>query len=191
MIEIMLLASLFGSHTGIIVPDSCNSCPTYDEINQIFPDNIDPKLRDMEHGWKFYLMKPGNVQYIWVNPPIHVHDKIKTITFVPELKPFDGSQYMDDGHVQFKHTRWHSPSCQKVVLDIGDKQWGVDHWSARLGDTMWFMHNACDPAHTNMDTDLDIHVYTPEDYLTPWGKAQKNLEEKYEEIRKKIFDALD
>ena len=121
MIEIMLLASLFGSHTGIIVPDSCNSCPTYDEINQIFPDNIDPKLRDMEHGWKFYLMKPGNEQYIWVNPPIHVHDKIKTITFVPELKPFDGSQYslsIQDGTVQVVK-RW------ALILAINSGVWAT------------------------------------------------------------------
>ena len=136
-------------------------------------------------------MKPGTEQYIWLDPPINVQKKIKLITLVPELKPFGGSQYMDDGHVQFKHTRWHSPSCHDVVLAIGNKQWGVDHWSARLGDTMWFMHNACDPNYTRMNTDLDIHVYEPEDFLTPFGKAQKALQEGYDDIIDKLADALD
>lgn len=137
-----------------------SDCPTYQEINTLFPDTTDPKIagsfktidgiyqRDtppMQNPWRFYYYSPEPV--LWIDPPSDAKSRLIMITIessLPEYKTGEESTKMDDYTVSFQKDRWVDDKCKEAKIT-------AKTWVYLGGDTLNYMKHGCDKSFTSFD----------------------------------------
>lgn len=137
-----------------------SDCPTYEQINTLFPDTTNPnvaggfKIIDgiyqreqppMLNPWRYYYYAAEPV--IWVDPPSDAKSRLIMITIessLPEYKTGDESNKMDDYTVSFQKDRWVSEKCKEAKIT-------AKTWVYLTGDTLNYMKNNCSKNFTSFD----------------------------------------
>lgn len=154
-------------HYGIVLSKTCTTmikngldtnCPTYEELNTLFPDTsnqvVSGKLEsfdgmyqrnnDIKNGhWGFYRFHETST--IWIDPPGDIRDRINLIIIEPRLPEYKlaGMQTMTNNTISLGHDRY-IESCKVATLSATD-------WLFLVGDTMRYLQNDCDPKFTTFD----------------------------------------
>ena len=176
LLSIVALAILFIPQTdaatpqyGIALSRTCLSmisngissdCPTYQEINTLFPDTTNPDIagkfkiidglyqRDtppVKNPWRFYYYSIEPV--LWVDPPSDARSRLIMITIessLPEYKTGDESKKMDDYSISFQKDRWVDDKCHEAKVT-------AKTWVYLTGDTLNYLKHSCDKAFTSFD----------------------------------------
>ena len=142
---------------SITVPDNCQSCPTYEELNLIYPDNTDKSVSgeiidnkrewpNIQNEWKWY--KQQNYPYvIYYDPPPDIVNRSYHITIQPTVPTYKLNQgvsnnlNMTENKVVFASDRWVGNNCGSASIS-------AKLWASLLGDTMNYMKNNCDDSQT-------------------------------------------
>lgn len=158
------------SSYGIILDQSCltmlknnvtSDCPTYEEINSIFPDTSARNIIG-EFGYKdgiyqrlpsqylnsagYYVLGTDNI--IFIDPPFKLYKSINVITIRANLDDYKlkGSQsYNDEEYSLTLGTGRYMNGCRLAYID-------ASQWMFLLGDTFYYMQNNCDPKFTNFNS---------------------------------------
>jgi len=161
-------------HVGVILSENCKTmiknnwtttCPTYEEINNVFPDTsnfMSGKLkiidgifqRDtplIEKHFNYYYNYDDNV--FWVDPPLNTQNRIKVIEIKSnklEYKIFDtitnqSSRKITDDMTQYLgQFRYTDSLCKNSYIDSS-------HWKFLINDTKNFMLNNCNTNSTSLN----------------------------------------
>lgn len=134
------------------------TCPTYEEIMTIFPDNTNQDISG-KFVYKDGYLQRGNTNYInhfkfytyqpvtlWIDPPGDITGRIATITIEPSLPEYLvlESQNLVNNTQIVGHSRYVDPLCYRSTITAQD-------WVYLLGDTIQLMFHNCDPAFTTFD----------------------------------------
>ena len=137
-----------------------SDCPTYQEINTLFPDTTNPKIagefkiidgiyqRDVppvKNPWRFYYYSIEPI--LWIDPPSDARSRLIMITIessLPEYKTGDESKKMDDYSISFQKDRWVDDKCKEAKVT-------AKTWVFLTGDTLNLMKHNCDKAFTSFD----------------------------------------
>ena len=185
---------LFTVIWSITVPDSCQSCPTYEELDLIYPDNTNPgvsgkiidnsrTLPNMINQWKYYEQQ-GYDYLIFYDPPPEIVHRSLHITIQPTLPTYkmDNSRSlnMSESTVIFGSDRWVGNNCGSASIS-------AKLWVSLLGDTMGYMKSGCDNSQTVFNHNA-TYVYanatlTKQDNVFTWQlDVQKLVEDWIYEI---------
>lgn len=161
-------------HYGIVLSKTCTTmisnnmstvCPTYEELNALFPDTSNQQVsgklefingmyqrgNDIKNGhWGFYNFHEKTTT--WIDPPGDIRDKINLIIIEPRLPEYKiaGLQKMENNTIYVGHNR-HVDSCRTATITATD-------WLFLTGDTMRYLQNDCDPEFTTFSY-LKKHVF--------------------------------
>ena len=144
---------LFTIIYSVTVPDNCQSCPTYEELDLMYPDNTDPGVSGeiidnvrvapgIHKEWLWYDQQ-GYDYVIYYDPPLKIIDRSLHITIVPDLPAYKLKQGLStslnitESTVKFGEGRWVGKNCG--IASISAKL-----WVSLLGDTMNYMRERCD-----------------------------------------------
>ncbi len=146
---------------SITIETGCYNCPTYSEINSVFPDttNYDisgkfvnnirgPPIIENDHLW---YAQYGYANLLWLDHTFTIIKQSKTITIVSELesyKLFDSNK-MIDGKITFGKDRFIHSNCANATVS-------KDNWLLYLGDTIHMLKNNC-----------EINSWLPDTYTIP------------------------
>ena len=148
---------LFTVIYSITVPDNCQSCPTYEELNLVYPDNtnkaVSGELKEnsrewpnIENEWKWYKQQ-GYSYLIYYDPPVDIVNRSYHITIQPSIPTYKLNQgisntlNMTENNVIFASDRWVGNNCGSASIS-------AKVWASLLGDTMNYMKNGCDGTQT-------------------------------------------
>jgi hypothetical protein len=184
---------LFTVIYSITVPDNCESCPTYEELNLIYPDNTDPGVSgeiidnvrtapNMKKDWLWYEQQ-GYSYVIYYDPPFDVVNRSLHITIQPDLPAYKLnkglSTTMANGTVQFGADRWVGNNC-------GESAISSKVWVPLLGDTMNYMNHQCDESQTIFNSNITYNYSDNSISVDPWNdwkiSVQKLVEKWINEI---------
>lgn len=137
-----------------------SDCPTYQEINTLFPDTTNPLIagefkiidgiyqRDIppvKNPWRFYYYSIEPI--LWIDPPSDARSRLIMITIessLPEYKIGDESKKMDDYSISFQKDRWVDDKCHEAKVT-------AKTWVFLTGDTLNLMKHNCDKSFTSFD----------------------------------------
>ena len=137
-----------------------SDCPTYQEINTLFPDTTNPNIAGgfktidgiyqrenppMQNPWRFYYYSTQPV--LWIDPPSDAKSRLIMITIessLPEYKTGEESTKMDDYTVSFQKDRWVSDDCKEAKIT-------AKTWVYLTGDTLNYLKHGCDKSFTSFD----------------------------------------
>ena len=143
---------------SITVPDSCQSCPTYEELNLIYPDNTDRSVSgeiidnkrewpNIQNEWKWYEQQ-GYSYLIYYDPPPDIVYRSYHITIQPTIPTYKLNQgisnslnFTESNNVIFASDRWVGNGCGTASIS-------TKVWASLLGDTMGYMKSGCDSTQT-------------------------------------------
>ena len=149
---------LFTIIWSITVPDNCQSCPTYEELNLVYPDNTNKAVSgyiidnsrtppNMENQWKYYEQQ-GYDYLIFYDPPPEIVYRSLHITIQPSVPTYKLNQgisnslnFTESNNVIFASDRWVGNNCGSASIS-------AKVWASLLGDTMGYMKSGCDSSHT-------------------------------------------
>lgn len=154
---------------GIALSKSClvmiqnnitTSCPTYDQIQVLFPDNTNQVTSgELNYFDGYYQRGPPKIlnpiqEYvfrdkptIWIDPPGSIRDRIDMITIlpsVPEYKIKIESTMMDDYNITFGIDRWINANCSEIKIS-------AKNWVFLTGDAMRLIQHDCDMSYTQFN----------------------------------------
>ena len=175
---------LFTIIWSITVPDNCQSCPTYEELDLIYPDNTHPGVSghiidnsrtppNMENQWKYYEQQ-GYDYLIFYDPPPEIVNRSLHITIQPSVPTYKLNQglstslNMTENKVIFASDRWVGNNCGSASIS-------AKVWVSLLGDTMGYMKSGCDSSHTVFNHNA-TYVYSSNEEETKsfeWGLASE------------------
>lgn len=195
---------------GIVLSKTCiamiknnitSTCPTYEEILVLFPDNTVQEIsgkfifkdgflqRDhtnYKNHFRFYTYQPNT---IWIDPPGDIVGRIATITIEPSLPEYLLKPLEMKNNTQYTaHSRWVDAKCYRSTITATD-------WVFLTGDTISYMMHNCDPAFTNFNNIKEKYLGSlPQDIVTSnkykLDQMVKLAKEKYKSyhIGNDIFD---
>ena len=148
---------LFTVIYSITVPENCQACPTYEELDLVYKDNTHPGVSgeiidnvrtppNMENDWLWYEQQ-GYDYVIYYDPPMDIVYRSAHITIEPELYPYklqygiSNNLNMTENSIKFGSDRWVGLNCGKASISS-------DLWVSLLGDTMNYMASGCEDAQT-------------------------------------------
>lgn len=163
----------YADQYGIMLGKTCKTmlindisgCPSYEELNVVFPDNTDFRLgqlveidgimqRDMPiflHPEEFY--RYSNQDIIWLDPPEEVRSRIKMVVIEPSLPPYkigDESIRMDDYSIKFGKDRYINKKCTEIKITAKD-------WLFMTGDAMNLLKHGCDLSYSTFDATISYN----------------------------------
>jgi hypothetical protein len=163
---------LFTIIWSITVPDNCQSCPTYEELNLVYPDNTNKAVSghiidnsrtksNMENEWKYYEQQ-GYDYLIYYDPPPEIVYRSLHITIQPSIPTYKLNQgistslnFTESNNVIFASDRWVGNNCGSASIS-------AKVWASLLGDTMGYMKSGCDSSHTVFNHNA-TYVYSSDD----------------------------
>ena len=172
---------LFTVIYSVTVPENCQACPTYEELDLMYKDNTHPGVSgeiidnvrttpNMERDWLWYDQQGYDYVIYYDPPPIIVHRSLH-ITIHPDLpaykmpKGISNSMNMSDSTVTFGEGRWVGNNCGSA--SISSKL-----WVSLLGDTMNYMNEGCKEGSTifneNMTYTYDDNSLTKQNNVSQW-----------------------
>ena len=143
---------------SITVPENCQSCPTYEELDLVYPDNTDKTVSgemidnkrewpNIQNEWKWYKQQ-GYSYLIYYDPPVDIVNRSYHITIQPSIPTYkldDGISknlnFTESNNVTFASDRWVGNNCGSASIS-------AKVWASLLGDTMNYMKNGCDESQT-------------------------------------------
>jgi len=143
---------------SITVPDNCQSCPTYEELNLVYPDNTNKAVSgqlnensrewpNIQNEWKWYK-EQGYSYLIYYDPPPDIVNRSYHITIQPSIPTYklEGGisknlNLTKSNEVVFASDRWVQVNCGSAAIS-------AKVWASLLGDTMNYMKNGCDSTQT-------------------------------------------
>lgn len=153
-------SSVYAEQYGISLGKTCKTmlkngisgCPSYDELDVVFPDNTDKRVGQLKtidgitqrstslflHPENFYRHFTGDI--IWLDPPEDVRKRIKVITIEPSLPPYKTgieSKQMNDYNITFGKDRWINANCSEIKVT-------AKNWLYMTGDAMNLLKHNCD-----------------------------------------------
>lgn len=159
------------SSYGIVLDQSClvllknnltSDCPTYEEVNTVFPDTSNRYIIG-EFGYKdgIYQRLPskfsnsagyyryGNDNLIFIDPPAALYSSLNMITIRANLDSYlirgANPSYNPTDHSMTLGVGRYVESCHDAYLDSSN-------WLFLLGDTFQYMKNNCNKAFTNYNS---------------------------------------
>lgn len=140
-------------------------CPSYEELDVLFPDNTDNRLGLLVpiggiiqrgpplflHPEEFYRYSSENI--IWLDPPAEVQKRIKMITIEPTLPPYKigvESIQMDDYNIKFGKDRYINANCSEIKIT-------AKNWLFHTGDAMNLLKHNCDLSVSNFDATISYN----------------------------------
>lgn len=187
MLSVLFLAfaSVGATFFSISTEESCVDCPTFAEINEIFPDTTNPKVSGgfvngmrepplLQKEWLWYK-EQGIENVTWLDPPYGIMTRSNHITIVNNLDTYKIpgiSNKMINGTITFGTDRWIDDRCNKAIIS-------KDNWILLVGDTMQYMKNDCNKEFTMInDTYTVSFAKTIMDHTTSYKyKFEKWVEE--------------
>ena len=160
---------------SITVPENCQSCPTYEELNLVYPDNTNKEvsgeiidnsrtLPGMEDDWKWYQQQ-GYSYLIYYDPPPDIVYRSYHITIQPTVPTYKLHQgisnslnFTESNNVIFASDRWVGNNCGSASIS-------AKVWASLLGDTMGYMKSGCDDSQTIFNHNA-TYVYSSNDEET-------------------------
>jgi len=159
---------LFTIIYSITVPDNCQSCPTYEELNFMYPDNTNKAVSGeiidnvrmapgMKNDWRYYEQH-GYEYLIYYDPPADIVYRSYHITIQPTLPAYklnqgsSNSLNMTENTVIFASDRWVGNNCGSASIS-------AKVWVSLLGDTMNYMRTGCDASQTIFNSNA-TYVYS-------------------------------
>lgn len=163
----------FADEYGIALGKTCKTmlindipgCPSYEELDVVFPDNTDPRLgllvpidgiiqRNQPlflHPEEFYRYHTKTV--MWLDPPEEVRKRIKMITIEPSLPPYKigaESIQMDDYNIKFGKDRYINANCSEIKIT-------AVNWLFMTGDAMNLLKHGCDLSVSTFDASVSYN----------------------------------
>lgn len=172
-----------------------SNCPTYEELNLVFPDTSNKYFsggfiykdgyyqRDkprVNNHWGIYEYDE-NTNRVWIDPPGDVIEKMPRVyiaasdfTYKIDKQKITNSSYI------VGQSRYVSSTCTEIIIS-------ADNWLYLLGDSIYYMLNDCDPEYTNFDEiklrewEATVHdITTSAKYkLEQWIKESKEAAKSY------------
>uniref|UniRef100_A0AAT9JAU3 ORF40 n=1 Tax=Nitrosopumilaceae spindle-shaped virus TaxID=3065433 RepID=A0AAT9JAU3_9VIRU len=164
---------VFADQYGIQLGTTCMTmlknnipgCPSYEELDVLFPDNTDSRLgqlteidgiiqRDQPQFLapeQFYRYSTKDV--IWLDPPEEVRKRIKMITIEPSLPPYkigQESKKMDDYNVKFGKDRYINANCSEIKIT-------AKNWLFMTGDALNLLKHKCDMSVSTFDASISYN----------------------------------
>ena len=153
-----------GNTCIIMLKNNIPGCPSYEELDVVFPDNTNPALgklveidgiiqRDQPqflHPEQFYRYYTGDI--IWLDPPEDVRKRIKVITIepsLPEYKIGKESKQMDDYNITFGKDRYINANCSEIKIT-------AKNWLFMTGDAMNLLKHDCDLSYSTFNATVMI-----------------------------------
>lgn len=157
---------------GLILDNTClayhknnltSDCPTYEELNLIYPDTTKPEISGgfvfKDNIWQrekpplndhFEYYRPLNQNEFWIDPPGDTIDRIKIIRITSSDFEYTlGGQVLNDTSYQIGKSRFVNDRCNEIIITAQD-------WLYLLGDSMRLLQNNCDPAFTSFNEVVTI-----------------------------------
>lgn len=167
---IICVTPAFAEQYGIRLGNTCITmlennipgCPTYEELNVVFPDNtnyalggFEPKNGIIQRGTPLFKTVENFYQYstdtiTWLDPPEQVRKKIKTITIEPSLPPYKismESTQMNDYNIKFGKDRYINSNCSEIKIT-------AKNWLFMTGDAMNLLKHNCDLSYSTFDATI-------------------------------------
>lgn len=159
--KVMSLPSSVNATTlGVALSKNClvllkahipTTCPSYDQIMLVFPDNTDqsklgkfklidgtiqrdtPQLKNPQLFYKF-----DKTERFWVDPPHIVRVSIPMIYIETELPAYKiaGSVHMANYTTPWKQDRYENKTCREIKI-------GSENWQYMLGDSIIYLKSGC------------------------------------------------
>lgn len=162
---------LFTIIYSITVPDSCQSCPTYEELDMMYKDNTHPGVSGeiidniriapgIHKEWLWYEQQ-GYEYVIYYDPPPKIVERSLHITIQPSLPaykmgPVSNSLNMSENTVMFGEGRWVGNNCGSASIS-------AKLWVSLLGDTMNYMKERCDANATIFNSNVTYNFANDEE----------------------------
>lgn len=170
------------SSFGIVLSQGCRTmlknnittdCPTYEDINTLFPDTSDRKIIG-DFGYKDGIYQRLSSQYknaegyynsvssinkdvLFIDPPAKLWAKLNIIEIRPSLDQYLlQKKNLDQSYDTTKHSLTLGQgrfvdSCHYAYIDGGN-------WLFLLGDTIQFIGHNCDPEFTNFNSTTTTYL---------------------------------
>ena len=134
------------------------TCPTYEAILALFPDNTNQYISG-EFVYKDGYLQRDNTQFInhfkfytyqpvttWIDPPGDILGRIATITIEPKLPEYliEESQKLINNTMTVGHSRYMDEKCYRATISATD-------WIFLTGDTLNYMFHNCDKSFTSFN----------------------------------------
>ena len=157
----------YAADIGIILSKTCitmlknnasTNCPTYEEINLLFPDTSNQQVSGaFNYSDGFYERQPTKFKnhyeyyrYVdepvtWIDPPGDIIEKIPRI--IIQARDFEYTikdQVVNSTSIKVGHSRYVSSTCTYSIITGAN-------WLFLLGDTLKYLKSDCDPNETNFD----------------------------------------
>lgn len=152
---------------GISLSKSCltmlknnmtTNCPTYEELNTLFPDTSNQEIsgkfvvkdgiwqRDSTRYNSHYNWYAYSDKITWIDPPGDLVGRIPTITIETKLPEYllRGSNEMSNNTIILGHSRYVDDRCYRATIT-------ADEWVFLTGDTINLLLHDCDPKYTTFD----------------------------------------
>lgn len=148
-----------GNTCLIMLINNIAGCPSYEELDVVFPDNTNPALGQLvlidgiiQRGPAQYSKPEQFYRYhtndiIWLDPPESVRKKIKMITIepsLPEYKIGKESKTMDDYNITFGKDRYINANCSEIKIT-------AKNWLFMTGDAMNLLKHNCDLSYSTFN----------------------------------------
>jgi hypothetical protein len=184
------LVLLFSSHYAITTSSACIDCPTFDELNAIFPDTSNQQVSGhfedgirqkapMKQHFQWYRYSDQSV--IWLDPPADIITRANHIEIVNEVQPYKlgvESMVMHNNTAILGKDRWVDDRCNNAIIP-------KDNWIMMLGDTIRYMKHDCNPEFTSINSTMYIKTEKSFQDITTSYKWQ--LEKWISEVKEKCL----
>ena len=174
---------LFTIIYSVTVPDTCQSCPTYEELDMMYKDNTHPGVSGeiidnvrvapgIQKEWLWYEQQ-GYEYVIYYDPPPKIAERSLHITIQPSLPAYklksgiSTSLNMSDNTVVFGEDRWVGNNCGSASIS-------AKMWVSLLGDTMNYMAHGCESNATVFNSNSTYNFASDEENQNEsfqWGLA--------------------
>lgn len=169
-------------------------CPTYEQINLLYPDTSEPKISGgFSYDDDYYHREPTKVikhyryyefhkePITWIDPPGDVINKMPRIYIAAGDFTYKiGKQTLTDTSYEVGNNRYVSSTCTEIIIS-------AENWFFLLGDSVNHLLAGCTPESTNFD-EIEIRKWqaTKHDITTSakykldkWVKESKELAKNY------------
>lgn len=150
---------MLGNTCKTMLANSIPGCPSYEELNIVFPDTTSPSVGSLElidgiiqrgksqlsHPEQFYKYSIKDI--IWLDPPEQVRKKIKIISIEPSLPEYKigaESKKMDDYNIKFGKDRYINANCSEIKIT-------AKNWLFMTGDAMNLLKHNCDLSYSTFN----------------------------------------
>ena len=170
------------------------ACPTYEELNILYPDTSIAEVSGGFVDWPYYHREPApykdHYEYYkqldmnnitWLDPPADIIEGMPRIIIAASdftYKIID--QNITDSSVLVGQNRYVSSTCTYIIIS-------ATNWYFLLGDSIRLLSNDCDPSYTNFNEEIirtwertkhDIST-SAKWILDTWIKETKELAKQY------------